>query len=105
MSIEEFVSHYAQQELNRQEQLAFAKDVADTTRGKGDQRHTVIGIQQAKKSMAARRSMMVHSTTTDEEQKSGASDLESMLRDIERKESGGSPSKGYKRIQLGKRGH
>ena len=102
MSIEEFVHHYAQQELNRQEQLAFAKDVADTTKGQGEgRRQTVMGIQQAKKSLAARRSMRV--PAGEEHKVEGASDLESMLRDIERKGATQSPGRhgsGYKTIKL-----
>ncbi len=40
MSIAEFVDHYEQQELNRQEQL-LARDLAETTKGVGDRRLTV----------------------------------------------------------------
>lgn len=101
MSIDEFVEHYAQAELNRQEQLAFAKDIADTTKGAGDRRSTVLGIQKAKKSLANRRT----TTKVDEDEETKleapptAGDLSKMLRDMERK-GAASPSGGYRRISM-----
>ncbi len=100
MSIDEFVDHYAQQELHRQEQLAFAKDIADTTKGAGDRRTTVVGVHKAKKSLANRRTTM---KVDDEEEKAitspTAGDVEKMLREMERK-GAASPSGGYRRISM-----
>lgn len=100
MSIDEFVEHYAQQEINRAEQMAFAKDIADTTKGAGDRRNTVVGVQKAKKSLANRRTTM---KVDDEEEKTitspTAGDVEKMLREMERK-GAASPSGGYRRISM-----
>lgn len=44
--------------MNRIEQREFAAEIAKTSKGEGDRRTTVAGIQKAKKSLANRRSTM-----------------------------------------------